>query len=178
MKKDYTTKKKAVIAALSLVAVCLAGGLFYYIGTMGGQSQETPVANTAPVETQIVVPEITPEATPKPAQTDSRISDVETSENPVEPSQGTALPADSGTQGQEQSKPSDGKPKSPAEATPPPKLPTENSNNQSGQSQPQGGEKRTDGAVYVPGFGWVEYEGENSQGMAPNAGTGEQVGNM
>ena len=67
MKKEYTTKKKAVIAALSLVAVCLAGGLFYYIGTMGGQPQETPVESTAPVETQVVVPEIKPEATPKTA---------------------------------------------------------------------------------------------------------------
>lgn len=180
MKKEYTTKKKAVIAALSLVAVCLAGGLFYYIGTMGGQPQETPVESTAPVETQVVVPEIKPEATPK---TDSGISESDPSEAPAEPSQETALPADSGTQGQVQSKPSDGKPKFPTEATPPSKPPaetkqdSENGSN-STQEQPQAGEKRSDGKMYFPGFGWVEDEGENSQGIAPNAGTGEAVGDM
>ena len=44
--------------------------------------------------------------------------------------------------------------------------------------QPQGGETRSDGAVYVPGFGWVPYEGENSTETAPNAGTGKPVGEM
>ena len=183
MKKDYSTKKKAAIGALSIVAVCLAGGLFYYTGTMGGQPQETPVESTAPVESQVVVPEIKPEATPKTTQTESNTSETDPSETPAEPSQETAAPA--GTETPAQSKPSDGKPKSPTEATPPSDPPgetkqsSENSaNSTQEQTQPQGGEKRSDGAIYVPGFGWVEYEGENSQGTAPNAGIGEPVGDM
>lgn len=186
MKKDYSTKKKAAIAVLSIVAVCLAGGLFYYTSTMGGQPQETPVESAAPVETQVVVPEIKPEATPKTAQTESDSSEAAPSETPAEPSQETTAPASSDTQETKQSKPSDGKPKSPAEAVPPSSPPAEtnqdsgsSSNSTQGQTQPQGGEKRSDGAIYVPGFGWVEDSGEENETIiAPNAGTGEPVGDM
>ncbi len=162
MKKDYSTKKKAAIAALSIVAVCLAGGLFYYTGTMGGQLQETPVESTGSAETQIVVPEINPETT-----------------------QETVAPSSSDTQDTTQSKPSDGKPKSPSEATPPSNPPAQ-TNQSSGissdstqeQTQPQGGEKQG-GEIYVPGFGWIEDEGGGSDvHEAPNAGTGEPVGDM
>ncbi|MGC6175112.1 DUF6550 family protein [Lacrimispora sp. 38-1] len=181
MKKDYSTKKKAAIAALSIVAVCLAGGLFYYTGTMGGQPQETPVESMAPVESQVVLPEIKPEATPKTTQTDSSTSDAAPSENPSDTSQEAAAPAGSETQGQVQSKPSDGKPKSPTEATPPSDPPAETnqgSENGSNSTQPQGGEKQ-DGKIYVPGFGWIEDEGGGSDVQeAPNAGTGEPVGDM
>lgn len=182
MKKDYSTKKKAAIAALSIVAVCLAGGLFYYIGTMGGQPQETPVESTAPVESQVVVPEIKPEATPKIAQTESNTSEADPSKTPAEPSQETAAPAGTETP---QSKPSDGKPKSPTEATPPSDPPAKtnqgsgnSSNSTQEQTQPQGGEKQ-DGKIYVPGFGWIDDEGGGSDvHEAPNAGTGEPVGDM
>ncbi len=181
MKKDYSTKKKAAIAALSIVAVCLAGGLFYYTGTMGGQPQETPVESTAPVESQVVVPEIKPEVTPKTTQTESNTSEAA----PSEPSQETAAPASSETQDATQSKPSDGKPKSPSEAVPPSSPPAETnqdsgsgSNSTQDQSEPQGGEKK-DGKIYVPGFGWIEDEGGGSDvHEAPNAGTGEPVGDM
>lgn len=185
MKKDYSTKKKAAIAALSIVAVCLAGGLFYYTGTMGGQPQETPVESAAPVETQVVVPEIKPEAAPKTAQTESNPSEAAPSETPAEPSQETTAPASSDTQETTQSKPSDGKPKSPSEAVPPSSPPAETnqssgsgSNGTQNQSEPQGGEKK-DGKIYVPGFGWIEDEGGGSDvHEAPNAGTGEPVGDM
>lgn len=182
MKKDYTTKKKAVIAALSLVAVCLAGGLFYYISTLSGQPQETPVESTAPVETQVVVPEIQPEATPKPAQTESNPSEADPSETPAEPSQETVAPASSDTQETTQSKPSDDKPKSPSEAVAPSSPPSETENGSSGSNsgsgEPQGGEKQ-DGKIYVPGFGWIEDEGGGSDvHEAPNAGTGDPVGDM
>ena len=178
MKKNYTAKKKAVITALSLVAVCLAGGLFYYISNMGGQPPETPVGSTPPAEVEVFVPEIKPETTPEVKQ-DGNTSAVTPSETPEQ----SAPPASTEPQGQV-SKPSDGKPKSPSEAVPPssPPLAEPGKNpapkTEPKQEQPQGGEKRSDGAVYVPGFGWVEYEGENSQGTAPNAGTGEPVGDM
>lgn len=183
MKKDYSTKKKAAIAALSIVAVCLAGGLFYYTSTMGGQPQETPVESTAPVDTQVVVPEIkseaTPKTTPKTTQTESNTSEAA----PSESSQETAAPASSETQDTTQSKPSDGKPKSPSEAVAPSSPPSETENGSSGSNsgsgEPQGGEKRSDGAIYVPGFGWVEDSGEENETIiAPNAGTGEPVGDM
>ena len=40
------------------------------------------------------------------------------------------------------------------------------------------GEPPSEGAIYVPGFGWVEYEGPNSYEIAPNAGTGDIIGDM
>jgi hypothetical protein len=160
--RNYNTKKKTVIIILSLVAVCLAGGLFYYIGTMDGQSP-APEESMPSVETQVIVPEIKIE---KPSDDEPKSTEE------------VAPPISSETQSSAQSKPSDGKPKSPDQATPPSEPPAENSGSQNEQNQPQGGEKRSDGAVYVPGFGWVEYEGENSQGTAPNAGTGEPVGDM
>ncbi|RFZ77813.1 hypothetical protein DS742_16295 [Lacrimispora amygdalina] len=171
MKKNYTAKKKAVITALSLVAVCLAGGLFYYISNMGGQPPETPVGSTPPAEVEVFVPEIKPQTTPEVKQ-DSNTSEVTPSETPEQP-------ASTETQGQV-SKPSDGKPKSPSEAVPPSSPPPANSpKTEPKQEQPQGGEKRSDGAIYVPGFGWIEDSGEeNETKTAPNAGTGEPVGDM
>lgn len=183
MKKDYRTKKKAAIAALSIVAVCLAGALFYYIGTMGGQPQETPVESKPPVESQVVVPEIKPEATPKTTPTESNTSEAAPSDTPSDTSQETAAPVVTETPAQ--SKPSDGKPKSPTEAAPPSDPPAEtkqgsgnSSNSTKEQNQSQGGEKK-DGKIYVPGFGEIEDEGGGSDvHEAPNAGTGEPVGDM
>lgn len=173
MKKNYTAKKKAVITALSLVAVCLAGGLFYYISNMGGQPPETPVGSTPPAEVEVFVPEIKPETTPEVKQ-DGNTSAVTPSETPEQ----TAPPASTEPQGQV-SKPSDGKPKSPSEAVPPSSPPPANSpKTEPKQEQPQGGEKK-DGKIFVPGFGWIDDEGGGSDvHEAPNAGTGEPVGDM
>ncbi|GAB6108394.1 hypothetical protein SDC9_136276 [bioreactor metagenome] len=173
MKKNYTAKKKAVIAALSLVAVCLAGGLFYYISNMGGQPPEAPVESTPPAKVEVFVPEIKPETTPEVKQ-DGNISEVTPSETPEQ----SAPPAS--TEPQEQvSKPSDGKPKSPSEVVPPSSPPPANSpKTEPKQEQPQGGEKK-DGKIFVPGFGEIEDEGGGSDvHEAPNAGTGDPVGDM
>lgn len=45
--------------------------------------------------------------------------------------------------------------------------------------QPENGAIRQDGAIYVPGFGWIPDSGEeNVCIIAPHAGTGEIVGEM
>lgn len=178
MKKSYTAKKKAAITALSLVAICLAGGLFYYISNMGGQPPEVPAESTPSAETEVIVPEIKPEITPEVTQS-SNTSEVTPSETPSTTQEPSALPATNETQDQV-SKPSDGKPKSPSEAVPPSSPPPADApKTEPKQEQPQGGEKRSDGAIYVPGFGWVEDSGEeNETKTAPNAGTGDPVGDM
>lgn len=185
MKKDYKSKKKITIVALSAVALCLAGGLFYYVGTMDNITPPFPAESTPPAQTEVVVPEISLESTPETSTAPESTTAEETTEaDSIAP-----------TTGSEVEKPSDGKPKSPAQATPPaekPKdttsqAPVENPDHNGHQpehkpkpepAQPQGGEKRSDGAIYVPGFGWVENEGENTQDTAPNAGTGKPVGDM
>lgn len=210
MKNDYNKKKRITILVLSAVAVCLAGGLFWYMGTLG--STQPPVAQTESqpeTEPVVTVPEIKPEnitetsaaepSTTEPSVTEPSTTEPETTSEPkstagTEPENGTHT----GTVTSDvQKKPSEGRPKTPEEATAPaepPKdvavssAPVENPDAggtcqpehtpQPEQDQPQGGETRSDGAVYVPGFGWVPYEGENSTGAAPNAGTGEPVGEM
>ncbi len=52
------------------------------------------------------------------------------------------------------------------------------SNEPSKKDDSSRGEPPSEGAIYVPGFGWVEYEGENSYDILPNAGTGDIVGDM
>ncbi|MEG1570960.1 MAG: DUF6550 family protein [Clostridia bacterium] len=186
MKKDYNTKKKATIIALSLTAVCLAGGLFYYVSTLGGgEPPTTPVESQPTTESQIVVPEI-------------------------KPNDATAQ-GDSTNSGDVQDKPSDGKPKTPEAATPPaeppktedgkdrtpppaesgkdheftPEAPDQKPEYKPEQTQPNNNAGKPkdgdtkDGKIYIDGFGWIENEGGGSDVKdAPNAGTGKPVGEM
>ena len=167
MKKDYNTKKKVLIGGLSLVAVCLIIGLLYFSSAAGGQAKTPAATSSTPSESEVVVPETAqPEAT-LPEESGTTVSSTQ--------SETSSAPASSAAQ----SKPSDGKPKTRSEATPPAKAPDNSSENSSKQSQPKGGEKRSDGAIYVPGFGWVENSGEqNRTESAPNAGTGDLIGDM
>lgn len=59
-----------------------------------------------------------------------------------------------------------------------PKKEEKPSKEESVQKDDPKGEPPSEGAIYVPGFGWVEYEGPNSHGTAPNAGTGDIIGDM
>lgn len=197
MKKDYGSKKKAAIAALSLVAFCLAGGLFYYVSTLNDTVPPNPAENTPTVETEVIVPEIKTEDLPAASMPETSTAP---ESNPAEEAgkeqnepTGSTTSADNGDTVE---KPSGGKPKSPTEATPPAKPPVstesaapvenpdESGNCQPEQvpqpdpEQPQGGEKEN-GKIYVPGFGWIEDEGGGSNvHEAPNAGTGKPVGDM
>lgn len=200
MKNDYNKKKRITIIALSAVAVCLAGGLFWYMGTLG--STQPPVAQTESqpeTEPVVTVPEIKSENTTEPSVTEPITTEPETTSEPK--STAGAEPENSGHTGtvtsEVQKKPSEGKPKIPEKATPPaepPKdeaqanAPVENPDAggtcqpehtpQPEPDQPQGGEKQN-GKIYVPGFGWIEDEGGGSDvHEAPNAGTGEPVGEM
>lgn len=192
MKRDYNSKKKVTIAVLSLVVVCLVVGLVYVMGTMNNEPPALPVESKPPVETEIVVPEIKPES--KPSEGSTAADDT--------PDTSTDINVE---------KPSDDKPKTPEEATPPaeqpkteddedrtpppaesgkdheftpeapdkkPEYTPEQSKPDSKPDQPQGGEKK-DGQIYVPGFGWIQDEGGGSDVKdAPNAGTGDKVGDM
>lgn len=180
MKKDYTTKKKITIAALSLTAVCLAVGLFYYVGTLNNaEPPASPVETQPPVQSEVVVPEIIPESATTEDVTDHS----------------GATDSKPSVDGDVQAKPSDDKPKTPAEATPPTEKPMESEEapienpNSGGECQPeqkpkpdtnapQSGDKRSDGAIYMPGFGWIEDEGENTQIEGDFDITGEKVGDM
>lgn len=179
MKKNYMVKKKAVITTLSLAAVCLAGGLFYYINTMGSQSPEASTESLSHANVEVVVPDLEPKTAPNTNQGDSTTSGAISPQTPAQSTPSTS----NETQGQI-SKPSDGKPKSPSEAVPPSSPPSAATDNntapesESNHEQPQGGDKQ-DGKIFVPGFGWIEDEGGGSTVKeAPHAGTGDSIGNM
>ncbi|MCH1948176.1 hypothetical protein MCJ35_03045 [Enterocloster sp. OA13] len=167
MKNEYNKKKRITIITLSAVAVCLAGGLFWYMGTLG--NTQPPVAQTESqpeTEPTVIVPEIHPETTQEPsAPVSETISAPETeveTEISFEP-ETTAEPettSESETKsrkepdssrvpktvtGDVQEKPSADKPKSPIEATPPSEPPTDTPENSvpvenpdaDGQCQPE-----------------------------------------
>lgn len=203
MKKDYNTKKKATIIALSLTAVCLAVGLFCYVGTLGNDELPTaPVESQPTTESQIVVPGIKPEGTQ--GSTDNS---------------GSTTNGTPSVDGDVQDKPSDGKPKTPEEATPPaeppkttdgedktpaknpdkpssgtgtdkdheftpenpskpPEYKPEQTAPNSDAGKPKDGDKK-DGQIYIEGFGWIKDEGGGSDVKEGDFDiTGEKVGDM
>lgn len=170
--KTYNTKKKITIVALSLAAVILAGGLWVYVDSLGNNEPPSVTAgNTGEQETGVDVKDIKiPDSTTQDKQgsgTDKPDDMIITDTPPV---------TSSGASGQD--KPSDGKPKTAAEATPPatpepapkdeheitgtdnPNVPPSSTPKpaQPETSTPQSGDKK-DGKIYIPGFGWVEDEG-------------------
>ncbi len=178
MKKDFNTKKKITVVALSVVAVCIAGGLLYSIGGTEQVPQNEPSEEVSKeVDVDIVVPEISDVIVIDPS-TDIIVEDekgddvddvIET--NPV-------------TSSTDEEKP---KTKDDAVAPTDDTPPEVDENGEEElkvvepnkvEDTPASGETSSDGSVYVPGFGWVPYEGENSNIDAPNAGTGDSIGTM
>lgn len=207
MKNNYNKKKRAAVLVLSLAAVCLAGGVFYYVNTMGNSGLPALVAESEPSESEVAVSEIKPETSTVKESSESvessRTEETTKVEESTKAEESTQAPGaesiafkSSEPQTEAQSKPSDGKPKSPAAATPPAEPPKETESpapvenpDESGTcqpdhtpqpetDQPQCGETQ-DGKIYVPGFGWVENKGGGSVvHEAPNAGTGKPIGDM
>jgi len=184
--KEYTTKKKIIILALFLAVVILAGGLWIFVGSKGNNSmwnkETTDVAaengeedfNTEDTITDNMVKEQTLQKQQTQEQPDHQDALQEDADIPEETEGIVTVPVSTEVTG-EQSKPSDGKPKTPEEATPPAaeSVPVEEHKNTgtdnsdvvpaatpapSESSTPQSGDKK-DGYIYIPGFGWVANEG-------------------
>lgn len=234
MEKRYNKRKYIVIILLSVIAVGLCGGLFWYLGRR--DTENAVVADSENIGNGEAgsqdrasrqgdeVKEATNQQAEVPAERLGMVSDGSAEEGEAidgqESGQKDAEPKDemSGIQGASQNggiesesepsgeqnggmepgiKPSGsqesgqrGDSKSEPdggmnlEQSQEPPVEQENGepkehNPQQGTGNPQGGEKRSDGAIYVPGFGWIEDSGEtNSTTVAPNAGTGDAVGDM
>jgi len=179
--KNYNKKKIITISVLAVVAVFLAGGLWLYMDSMGNNEPAAIISDDPTQEPDgSEAPEI---KIPLSSGQDTQAGETKGNGSgaTASPDAGsTTTTTGSGTSGQ--SKTSDDKPKTPAEATPPATPPAETEGSTSSTtvqpetSTPQSGDTNSSGAIYVPGFGWVENSGENSQGTAPNAGTGEVIG--
>lgn len=202
MKKDYNTKKKATIIALSLTAVCLATGLFYYVGTLGNDEiPATPMESQPTTESLIDVPKIKPDGTQSSTDNSGAINGTPSVDGDVQnkPSDGKPHTPEEATPPTEPPKTEDGEDKTPAktpdkptsgtdtgedhEFTPenpsePPEYKPEQTEPNSDAGKPKDGDKK-DGQIYIEGFGWIKDEGGGSDVKEGDFNiTGEKVGDM
>lgn len=202
MNKNYKNKKRVTIIILSVLAVCLAAGLVWYVGTMGKAELPLVEPEVPETETTVTVPEIDtigtvePEKEPEQGtvpETESEETQSETEEPSTEETSGeetATVPAET------QLVRKDGKLQSPKDAVPPTAPPAETESTaavenpdgdgscqpehtQPQENQPQGGDTNPAEAVYVPGFGYIESSGPNEQGTSHTDGDwNKQIGTM
>ncbi len=208
MNKNYKNKKCVTIIILSVLAICLCAGLVWYVGTMG-KAQLPLVKPEAPeTEAPVTVLAIdttgTIEADKETELQQEQGRDPVAGTGQIEPQTGTEEPSTEETRGEEtamvqaETQPvrTDGKSRSPKDAVPPTappaktesiaavENPDEDGNCQPEhtkpqESQPQGGDTNPAGAVYVPGFGYIESSGPNEQGISHTDGDwNKQIGIM
>lgn len=208
MNKNYKNKKRVTIIILSVLAVCLFAGLVWYVGTMGKAELPLVEPEAMEPETTVTVPEIDttetmePEKEPESGPEQGREPAAETGQTETQPE--TEEPSTEETSGEgtatvpAETQPvrTDGKPQSPKDAVPPTAPPAETDGtaaveNPDGdgscqpehtkpqENQPQGGDTNPAGAVYVPGFGYIESSGPNEQGTSHTDGDwNKQIGTM
>ena len=208
MNKNYKNKKRVTIIILSVLAVCLFAGLIWYVGTMGKAELPLVEPEAPGTETTVTVLEIDatgtvePEKEPESGPEQGREPAAETGQTETQPE--TEEPSTEETSGEgtatvpAETQPvrTDGKPQSPKDAVPPAAPPAETEStaaveNPDGdgscqpehtkpqENQPQGGDTNPAGAVYVPGFGYIENSGPNEQGTSHTDGDwNKQIGTM
>ncbi len=173
MNKDFNNKKKLTIAGLVVVAVALVGGIYHFTTNTNA---DVPADDETEIEEQldVVVPDLDNVIVIDPSILNGEKEDVSddvevkvevetpsttkpaTKEEAVAPTDDT--PPVVNDQGEEEVKVYE------------PNKPSE--------SAPSSGDTNSSGDIYVPGFGYIPYEGSNSNIDAPNAGTGEIIGSM
>lgn len=204
MNKNYKSKKRIVIIILSALAVCLAAGLVWHVGTMGRAELPLVEPEVPETETTVTVPEIDTTVNLEPGKEPEPEQGTEPEAEPEETQPETEEPATEETGREEtaavpvETKPvrTDGKPQSPKDAVPPTAPPAETESaaevenpdgdgncqpehTQPQENQPQGGDTNPAGAVYVPGFGYIESSGPNEQETSHTDGDwNKQIGTM
>ncbi len=208
MNKNYKNKKRVTIIILSVLAVCLFADLIWYVGTMGKAELPLVEPEAPGTETTVTVLEIDatgtvePEKEPESGPEQGREPAAETGQTETQPE--TEEPSTEETSGEgtatvpAETQPvrTDGKPQSPKDAVPSAAPPAETDGtaaveNPDGdgscqpehtkpqENQPQGGDTNPAGAVYVPGFGYIESSGPNEQGTSHTDGDwNKQIGTM
>lgn len=196
MKKEYDKKKKLVIFILAAVAVCLAGGLCFYLIRIGTpkEPEKEPVQQVIE-QMEVTVPEIdiTKEA--------DSLEEKET-EEPESSEQETEQPESSEPEtadihvGSEQGGDDGEKPQTKEEAQPPAEKPEMNDTDaiekpeQPPQYEPEvtepeqpeepaGGTTNEAGQIYVSGFGYIDDPGAPvSESAGSDGDWNKQIGDM
>lgn len=201
MNKNYKNTKRVTIIILSILAVCLAVGLVWYVGTLGKAELPLVEPEVPEMETMVTVPEINTTGTIEPGQEPESEQVTVPETEPEETRTEIEEPSTEETSGEETATVpaetrTDGKPQSPKDAVPPTAPPAETESTaalenpdgdgncqpehtQPQENQPQGGDTNPAGAVYVPGFGYIESSGPNEQGISHTDGDwNKQIGTM
>ncbi len=199
MNKSDKKKKHIMIVILSVLAVCLVACLAWYVGAM--RRTELPVVRPEVPETEmpVAVPEIDTngivgiqnetglereqEAGETEEETEGLLSEEEHGEETPTVPETPPVCADEKVQ-------------TPKDAVPPSEPPVDAGNvtavenpniegecqpenEQPQENQPQGGDTNAAGAVYVPGFGYIENSGPNEQKISHTDGDWDkQIGTM
>ena len=186
MKKEYDKKKKLVIFILAAVAVCLAGGLCFYLIRIGTpkEPEKEPVKQTTE-QMEVTVPEID--------MTKETEALEETKSEAAESSgQGTEQPESSESEtvdihtGSEQGGDDSGKSQIKEDAQPPaekpeqpPQYEPEVTKPEQKPEEPAGGSTNDSGQVFVPGYGYVDQPGAPQGESAGSEGDwNKQIGDM
>lgn len=181
MKKEYDKKKKLVILVLVAVAVCLAGGLCFYLIKIGTPKQpEKKPAQQVTDQPEVTVPEIDINkgtATLEETETEETGSSGRQIKQPERNETETVARHIGSEQGGNDSE----KPKTEKEAQPPaekpevkdtddaekpeqpPEYEPEVTEPEQKPEEPAGGSTNESGQVYVPGFGYVDQPGHRRE---------------
>lgn len=197
MKKEYDKKKKLVIFILAAVAVCLAGGLCFYLIRIGTpkEPEKEPVKQTTE-QMEVTVPEIDmTKETEALEETKSEAAESSGQET-EQPESSESETVDIHT-GSEQGGDDSGKSQTKEDAQPPAEKPevkdTDAAENpeqplqyepevtkpEQKPEEPAGGSTNDGGQVYVPGFGYVDQPGAPQGESAGFDGDwNKQIGDM
>lgn len=192
MKKEYDKKKKLVIFILAAVAVCLAGGLCFYLIRIGTpkEPEKEPVKQTTE-QMEVTVPEIDiPKETEALGETKADETEVSGQETEQPETVDIHTGGEQGGNGSEKSQtkedaqPPAEKPEikdTDAAENPeqPPQYESEVTEPEQKPEEPAGGSTNDSGQVYVPGFGYVDQPGAPQGESAGSDGDwNKQIGDM
>lgn len=187
MKKEYDKKKKLLIFILTAVAVCLAGGLCFYLVKIGTpkEPEKEPVQQVTE-QMEVTVPEIDitkeSEALEETKSEAAESSESETVDIHAGSEQGGDDSEKSHTK--EDAQPPAEKPEvkdTDAAENPeqPPQYDPEVKEPEQKPEEPAGGSTNDGGQVYVPGFGYVDQPGAPQGESAGSDGDwNKQIGDM
>lgn len=196
MKKEYDKKKKLVIFILAAVAVCLAGGLCFYLVRIGTPKEpEKEPVKQATEQMEVTVPEIDMTKETE-ALEETRAEETEVSGQGTEQTESSEPETVDIHTGSEQGGDDSGKPQTKEEAQPPAEKPEMNDTDaienpeQPPQYEPEvtepeqpeepaGGTTNEAGQIYVPGFGYIDDPGAPVSEPAGSDGDwNKQIGDM
>lgn len=197
MKKEYDKKKKLVIFILTAVAVCLAGGLCFYLVKIGTPKEpEKESVQQVTEQMEVTVPEIDitkeSEALEETKSEAAESSGQETEQPESSESETVDIHAGSEQGGddsekshtKENAQPPAEKPEvkdTDAAENPeqPPQYDPEVKEPEQKPEEPAGGSTNDGGQVYVPGFGYVDQPGAPQGEFAGSDGDwNKQIGDM